>query len=96
MLRITINETPDSAKRLVLEGRLAGVWAQELDRVWTEAAPRLTSGKLTIDLHDVTYADSNGKSVLAKIFARSNAEFHAGSLFTNDLAEEIMRKVKKV
>ncbi len=95
MLRITINESEGNAMRLVLEGRLAGLWAEELNRIWTDAAPRRGSGKLTIDVRDVTYADANGKIVLAKIFSSSDAAFVAGTLFTNDLVEEIVRKASK-
>ena len=52
-LRITIQDT-DEAVEMRLEGRVAGPWASELNRVWVEAAPRLTSKKLIIDLHNVT------------------------------------------
>jgi hypothetical protein len=93
MLRITINESEGgAAKRLILEGRIAGPWAEELDRVWVEAAPRLGSSKLTIDVRDVTYADAAGKNVLVKIFSQVDAEFVAGPLQAHDLATEIIKK----
>lgn len=97
MLRITINEREGgAATRLILEGRVAGPWAEELDRVWGEAAPRLGASKLTIDVRDVTYADAAGKSVLVKIFSQTDAEFVAAPLQAHDLATEIIKKSQQV
>jgi anti-anti-sigma regulatory factor len=90
MLRITINET-ESGMGLVLEGRIAGPWVEELDRVWVETAPRLGSRKLSIDLRNVMYADSDGKRVLRNIFSQSGAELVANSLGIQDLAGEVLR-----
>ena len=72
-----------------LEGRVAGPWANELDRVWAETAPKLLSKKLMIDLRNVTYADAAGKEVLRKIYARTNAELLAATPSSQFLAEEI-------
>lgn len=96
MLRITIDEQDRQAMRLKLEGRITGPWAEELDRVWVETAPRLGSRKLTIDLSNVTYADAKGKSVLNKIFSTTNAEFVTGTLLTQDLAAEVVRQAQRV
>jgi hypothetical protein len=89
MLRITIHEK-ESEMELVLEGRLAGPWADELDRVWVETAPRLGSKKLAIDLRNVTYADAGGKRVLRDIFSQSGAELVANSLGIQDLAGDVL------
>ena len=76
---------------MTLEGRIAGPWAVELERVWLEAAPRLGSTKLSIDLRDVTFADASGKKVLKDIFSQTGAEIVAGTLWGQFLAEEISR-----
>jgi len=68
---------------------VAGPWASELDRVWLEAAPRLQSKKLVIDLHNVTYADATGKQVLRTIYAQTQAELVATTPWTQFLAEEV-------
>ena len=68
---------------------MAGPWASELDRVWLEAAPRLQSKKLVIDLHNVTYADATGKQVLRTIYAQTQAELVATTPWTQFLAEEV-------
>jgi hypothetical protein len=87
-LRITIQDKAE-ALEMTLEGRVAGPWANELDRVWLEAAPRLQSKKLVIDLHNVTYADANGKQVLRGIYAQTHAELVATTPWTQFLAEEV-------
>ena len=74
---------------LRLEGRVAGPWAEELNRVWVETAPQLASRKLTIDLHNVTYADAKGKSILRAIYAQTNAVLVASTPWTQFLAAEI-------
>ena len=91
MLRITMNESPQ-AMSIRLDGRIAGPWAAEFDRVWVEAAPRLGSKQLSIDLSNVTYADADGKQILSKILSQANANLVAGSLWTQYLAEEVSRK----
>jgi anti-anti-sigma regulatory factor len=87
-LRITIQDKAE-ALEMTLEGRVAGPWASELDRVWVEAAPRLRSKKLVIDLHNVTYADASGKQVLRTIYAQTHAELVATTPWTQFLAEEV-------
>jgi anti-anti-sigma regulatory factor len=87
-LRITIQDTAEAIE-MRLEGRVAGPWASELDRVWVETAPRLQSKKLVIDLHNVTYADANGKQVLRDIYAQTRAEFVASTPWTQFLIEEV-------
>ena len=90
MLRITIHEPEREATvQIVLEGRIAGPWATELDRVWAEAFPRLGSRKLVLDLRGVTYADATGKSVLASIYAQGKAELITGTLQTQDLVHQL-------
>lgn len=87
-LRITFEET-EHAMELRLEGRVAGPWAEELNRVWVEQAPQLVSKKLSIDLHNVTYADASGKQVLKAIYAQTNAKLFASTPWTQFLAAEV-------
>jgi len=73
-----------------LEGRVAGPWANELNRVWAETASTLQSKKLVIDLHNVTYADASGKQVLRDIYAQTHAELVASTPWTQFLVEEVI------
>ncbi|HEY1577680.1 MAG TPA: hypothetical protein VGF82_11490 [Terracidiphilus sp.] len=87
-MRITLKETAEAVE-MRLEGRVAGPWASELDRVWLETAPRLGSKKLAINLHNVTFADASGKQVLRRIYAQTHAEFLTSTPWTQFLAEEV-------
>jgi anti-anti-sigma regulatory factor len=91
MLRVTTNET-ETAVEMKLEGRVAGPWADELNRVWVETVPRLSSKKLSIDMQGVTYVDETGKRVLNSIFSYSGAKIVASSLETQVLAGELLQK----
>jgi hypothetical protein len=88
MLKITLQES-EQAVEIVLEGRVAGPWVAELSRVWVETAPRLASRKLTLDLRNITYADSGGKQLLKTIYDPTRAKLLSSSLWTQYLAEEI-------
>jgi hypothetical protein len=90
MLRITVRES-ERAVEIVLEGRVAGPWVDELNRVWVETAPQLGKRKLSVDLRNVTYADAAGKSALRDIFSNSGAELVANPLGIQDLMNEIVR-----
>lgn len=75
MLRITLPSS-DGPGIVVLEGRLAGLWAQELLRVAREA----NHGPGTIfDLQEVFYVDSHGEEVLRTLS-------HVGATFATDTA----------
>jgi hypothetical protein len=88
VLKISINENAESIG-FTLSGRLAGPWVKELDRAWSETAPRLGKKTLRFDLRELTYSDFDGKRVLSTIYAQTKAELIAGSLWSQHLAEEI-------
>jgi hypothetical protein len=89
MLRITFRED-GNAMGIILEGRIVGLWAAELSRVWKERAPHLGSGKLSLDLRNVTYADTYGKQALRDICAFTDIELIANTPWTRNLAGEIV------
>jgi hypothetical protein len=86
-LRITFQNSAEAVE-MKLEGRVAGPWAGELNRVWVEAAPQLGQRKLIVDLHNVTYADAAGKEALKAIYDQTHAQFVANTPWTQFLAEE--------
>jgi hypothetical protein len=87
-LRITIHETDDSMA-IQLEGRVAGPWVAILGNAWAEAASRLNSRKLSLNLCDVISVDSGGKQALRSIYAQTGASFLANSPWTQFLASEV-------
>lgn len=88
MLRITVEQNSD-AMTLKLEGRVAGPWVAELDRLWEETAPRLDNRKLSLDLRATTYVDAGGIQVLKAIYSQTGAEILATTPWTQYLAEEV-------
>jgi anti-anti-sigma regulatory factor len=88
VLRITVEENP-VAIALKLEGRLAGPWVEELNRLWEQTAPALNERKLFLDLRETTYADADGIRVLKAIYSQTGAEIIAGTPWTQYLAQEI-------
>jgi anti-anti-sigma regulatory factor len=89
-LRISITQNEVSVA-ITLEGRIAGPWATELGRTWSELTPPLGSRKLVIDLRNATYADATGLGVLRAIYAETSAELLTSTPWTKYLAEEITR-----
>jgi hypothetical protein len=74
---------------LILEGRIAGPYAVELGRVWTERAPQLVRKKFAIDISNVTYADDCGVRVLREIYSETLPNVVANTPWTRHLAEQI-------
>lgn len=93
-LRITVEEQPDRMA-LKLEGRLAGAWVAELDRLWAETSEAREGRKLTLDLRETTYADRKGISTLRAIYQETGAEFLTASPWTEHLAEEVRSEDEK-
>jgi hypothetical protein len=88
MLRISTSEN-ESAVAITLEGRIVGLWVDELVSVWKAIAPQLGERKLQVDLREVTFADDSGKQALREIYDKSGAEILARTAWTEHLAMEI-------
>ena len=88
MLKITGQQ--DAALQgvsLVIEGRLAGPWVEELRtycRVVSENQQRCTR----IDLTGVTFIDADGKALLAQLW-KQGVELRASGCLTRCVIEEI-------
>jgi outer membrane protein TolC len=87
MLRITTKvEEKQSRATLKLEGKLAGPWVDEFEHCW-----RLTLEKwknVVVELVGVTFIDSKGKCLLAKIHGQG-AKLVGTGLMTRSIIEEI-------
>ena len=88
MLKIT---TQSDAKltRLVLEGRLAGPWVEELARCWREVAGS-PQNPVVVDLSEVTFIDPEGKAILTEM-SQQGVKFHAAGCLTRCIVDEISR-----
>lgn len=84
MLRVTEHNEPGEW-RLELEGKLAGAWATEAERIWS-AAP--TDKPHRVDLRGVTCADESGRQLLHRMH-RGGATFIAEGVVMRALVEEL-------
>ena len=88
MLKITRQRRAEvDSLTLVLEGRLAGPWVEELRASW-QALSVDERNHVVIDLADVTYIDAHGKTLLADLW-RKGAELRAAGCLTRCVVEEI-------
>ena len=90
MLKITgqRDAAPDSIS-LILEGRQAGPWVEELTSYWHEILANQQNCTM-IDLTGVTFIDANGKALLTGLWQRG-AEFRAVGCLTRCIVEEITK-----
>lgn len=88
MLKITGHQVAAShGILLVLEGRLAGAWVEELD-AYARALSKKHQHCTTIDLAGVTFIDADGKALLARLW-QAGAELRASGCLTRRVVEEI-------
>lgn len=88
MLKITPSTTQDST-RLTLEGRLAGPWVEELERVWREIKDSVKDS-LVVDLTGVTFIEQDGKTLLTRMW-QQGARLHAIGCLNRCIVEEIAK-----
>jgi anti-anti-sigma regulatory factor len=90
MLKITGQQdaAPDSMS-LILEGRLAGPWVEELSSYWRQMAAN-SQGGAVVDLTGVTFVDAKGKELLTRMW-RQGAELRAAGCLTRCIVEEITK-----
>jgi anti-anti-sigma regulatory factor len=66
MLRITINNHAPVTS-FVLEGKLVGPWVKELEKCWESALIAVPAKALLVNLAAVTFIDSDGRELLARM-----------------------------
>ena len=87
MLRLRTILTPGETL-LVLEGRLAGPWVEELERWWTRLDETKHGAQVRIDLDGVTFISAAGKALLARLHD-DGALLTARGCMTSATIEEI-------
>jgi hypothetical protein len=90
MLRITVQDGEES-RTIKLEGRIAGPWVAELERVWRSLAPSFDRKRLHLDLRSVDFVDAAGGLLLGEIYKETKASFVFDSPLTGYFAENAMR-----
>ena len=87
MLRIT-NTTRPEGVTVVLEGRLAGPWVDELALCWGTLTATHDTGSIRIHLDAVTFIDAAGKGLL-RTMHEEGATLAASGCMTRAILEEI-------
>jgi hypothetical protein len=68
MLKITLHDSAGEC-RLKLEGRLCGLWVQELEQCWKTASSTTHHRKTIVDLGEVDFVDLPGQHLLSEMYA---------------------------
>jgi len=89
MLRITIT-THLEGVTVVLEGRLAGSWVDELARCWGALTAMRDVGLVCVQLDAVTFIDAAGKELL-RTMHEEGATLAASASMTRAILEEIRK-----
>ena len=92
MLRITITTRPEGVT-VALEGRLAGLWVDELARCWKALTVTQDAGSIRVQLDAVTFIDAGGKALL-RMMHEQGAALAASGCMTRAILEEI-RQVRE-
>ena len=87
MLRLRTLSTPHETL-LVLEGRLAGLWVDELARCWARLRDETHARPIRVDLDGVTFVSAAGKALLARLHD-DGALLTARACMTSATIEEI-------
>jgi anti-anti-sigma regulatory factor len=87
MLKISVTHNANLVT-LRLEGKLAGLWVPELERVWSSLLAALDSAEVSLDLRELNFIDKEGRTLLRQIRAQSGATFIADTPLTRYYAEE--------
>jgi anti-anti-sigma regulatory factor len=89
MLRLRTHSSPGETL-LVVEGRLAGPWVEELAQYWTKLRDEKHAEPIRVDLDAVTFVSVAGKALLARIHD-DGAILSARACMTNAIIEEIVQ-----
>src|SRR5262244_3137747 len=87
MLRIT-TRNEDAATTFIVEGKLIGPWAQELEKCWRAAISVEPRSPILVNLAKVTFIDDIGKQLVARM-RRSGVRLTGAGLIAEFICSEI-------
>jgi aryl-alcohol dehydrogenase-like predicted oxidoreductase len=91
MLRIT-TRNEDAATIFIVEGKLIGPWAQELEKCWRAALSIEPRSPILVNLAKVTFIDDTGKQLVARM-RRSGVRLTGAGLIAEFICTEIERAI---
>jgi len=92
MFRFSIEES-SSEERWIIQGRLAGAFAGELDLAWISSFERNPLLSRVVDLSGVVAIDRRGEQVLRKMLSQ-DVEFITCGVYTKQLLERLRNQAE--
>ncbi len=86
MLRMTMEDNA-AGRRLIIEGRLTGVWAGEAERYWKSLLASPKRMVAVADVRDVVAIDVAGKALLQEMHRRGVRLATSGCLMNSVVAD---------
>jgi anti-anti-sigma regulatory factor len=94
MLRITTTMDGDRLV-MVLEGRLAGPWVDELSRCWTALGTTRRPASVAVVLDGVTFIDAAGRALLGAMRDEGTVLAAASGCMTRAIVQEIEERASR-
>jgi anti-anti-sigma regulatory factor len=91
MLKISVVEGSNQ-RRLVLEGRLAAPWTEELKTAYQKAAAELDGRELVIDLINLTTISQQGENLLLELMEQG-VRLRGCGVFTKEILKHVARRL---
>jgi ABC-type transporter Mla MlaB component len=93
MGKITFQRNQTSTT-LRLEGKLTGLWVDEVARAWCDVVSTLPTKSVTVDLAGVTFIDSEGIKLIRWLFEQGS-RLRASHLMTQFIIERVAQDARK-
>ena len=87
MIRINVQYERSSIS-FIIEGTLAGEWAEEFERCWEREMASGTFHSITVNLTAVSFMDEKGRKLLER-FYKQGAVLKARGIMTQSVIDEI-------
>ena len=91
MLKISIIDIRNQ-RRLVLEGRLAAPWTEELKTACQKATAELEGRELVVDLINLTTISQEGENLLLELM-KQGIRMRGCGVFTKEILKHVARRL---
>jgi hypothetical protein len=93
LLKISIIDSR-THRRLVLEGKLVGPWADELRPAWEMAKVELGGRELVVEVKNLIAINQAGENALLELM-REGVKVRGCGVFPRQILKELTRRVKR-
>jgi hypothetical protein len=93
MLKISIIDSR-TQRRLVLEGKLVGPWADELRPAWESAKAELCGRELVVEVKNLIVINQAGENVLLELMQKG-VKIRGSGVFTRHVLKQLARRAER-